>query len=185
MDLNQLPLETRSLRLRQFVPSDAATALILSNEESARAGLPSQVYRDYGHALSAIEFLMSQYSMPGHPRQGPYVLAIEHRASSTLIGHVGFSPLDEEVEIGFSVAEKYQRQGFASEAIVAASRWAFEAFKLNRILALTSATNLASRRTLLRARFAYEGDQTMRFQGAERQVSVYALSCNPGSKCGA
>ncbi len=185
MDLNQLPLETRSLQLRQFVPGDAATALILSNEETARTGLPSQVYRDYGHALSELEFLMSQYSTPGNPRHGPYVLAIEHRASSSLIGHVGFSPLDEEVEIGFSVAQKYQRQGFASEAIVAASRWAFEAFALDRILAITSATNIASRRTLVRARFAYEGDKAIRFQGAEKEVSVYALSGNSGQECGA
>lgn len=175
MDLNRLPLETRSLQLRQFVPGDAAAALILSNEESARTELPSQVYRDYGHALSEIEFLVSQYSTPGNPRHGPYVLAIEHRASSCLIGHVGFSPLDEDVEIGFSIAEKYQKQGLASEAIVAASRWAFEAFALDRILGIASATNLASRRTLERAEFAHEGDKAMRFQGIEKEVSVYAL----------
>lgn len=182
MNLNQLPLETRSLQLRQFVPGDAAAALILSNEESARTELPSQVYRDLDHALSELEFLMSQCSTPGNPRHGPYVLAIEHRGSSSLIGHVGFSPFDDEVEIGFSVAEKYQGQGFASEAIVAASRWAFEAFALNRILGITSATNIASRRTLVRARFAYEGDKTMRFQGTEKEVSVYALSCDPGQE---
>ena len=184
MNLNQLPLETRSLRLRQFVPGDAATALILSNEETARTWLPSQVYRDYAHALSALEFLTSQCSTPGDPRHGPYVLAIEHRASSSLIGHVGFSPLDEEVEIGFSVAQKYQRQGFAGEAIVAASRWAFQTFALNRILGITSVANIASRRTLVRARFAYEGDKTMRFQGTEQEVSVYALSGNSGYECG-
>jgi len=175
MELNQLPLETRSLLLRQFVPGDAAAALILSQEESARAELPSQVYRDLDHAISELEFLMSQYSTPGDPRHGPYVLAIEHRASSSLIGHVGFSSLDEDVEIGFSIAEKYQRRGFASEAIVAASRWAFEAFALDRILGIASATNLASRRTLERARFVHEGDRAMRFQGIEKEVSVYAL----------
>jgi RimJ/RimL family protein N-acetyltransferase len=175
MDLNQLPLETRSLQLRQFVPGDAAAALILSNEESSRAELPSQVYRDVGHALARLEYFMSQYSTPGDPRHGPYVLAIEHRASSSLIGHVGFSSLDEDVEIGFSIAEKYQRQGLASEAIIAASRWAFEAFALNRILGIASAANIASRRTLERARFAHERDETMSFQGTDKEVSVYAL----------
>lgn len=175
MDPTQLPLETRSLRLRQFVPGDAAAALILSNEESARAHLPSQVYRDLEHAISELKFLISQYSTPGNPKHGPYVLAVVHRASSSLIGHVGFSPLGQEVEIGFSVAQKYQGQGFASEALVAASRWALEAFALNRILGITSATNIASRRTLVRARFVYERDKSMRFQGTETEVSVYAL----------
>lgn len=182
MNSTQLPLETRSLRLRHFVPGDAATALILSNEETSRIGLPSQVLRDYAHALSHLEFLISQCSTPGNPRHGAYVLAIEHRASSSLIGHVGFSPLDDEVEIGFSIAEQYQRQGLATEAIVAASRWVSEVFALDRILAITFAANLASRRALLRAQFAYEGDKTMRFQGADEVVSVYALSGNSGQR---
>ncbi|MBK8232850.1 MAG: GNAT family N-acetyltransferase [Candidatus Eisenbacteria bacterium] len=101
-------------------------------------------------------------------------LAVEHRSSSTLIGHVGLSPLDDDVEIGFSIAESFQRQGLATEAIDAASHWAFETFALARILAITSATNTASRRTLLRAGFIYEGDKTMRFQGMDEAVSVYA-----------
>ena len=168
--------ETRSLVLRQFVPGDAAMVFLLSNEETARTWLPSQVYRDHAHALSVLESLMRQYSTPGNPRHGPYVLAIEHRASSSLIGHIGFSPLDGEVEIGFSIAQKYQRQGFASEAIVAASRWAFRAFALDRIVGITSVANVASRRALLRARFAYEGDKLMRSQGAEQEVCVYGLS---------
>jgi ribosomal-protein-alanine N-acetyltransferase len=175
---NRLPIETRSLLIRQFVPEDAATVLVLSNEETARTWLPSQVYRDQAHALSVLEFLISQYSTPGNPRHGPYVLAIEHRAHSALIGHVGFSPLDDEVEIGFAVAQGYQRQGFTTEAIVAASRWAFQTFELTRIVGITSAANIASRRTLARALFTYEGDRMLRFQGTEQEVSVYALSAN-------
>lgn len=185
MNLDTLPLETRSLRLRHFVLGDAATALLLSNEDSSRAGLPSQVYRDHDHAISELEFLMSQYSTPGHPRRGPYVLAIEHRASSSLIGHVGFSPLDEDVEIGFSIAERYQRQGLAIEAITAASRWAFEVFGLTRVLGITYSANTASRRTLERAGFVHEEDKTMRFQGADHQVSVYALSSGSAQESGA
>lgn len=176
MALDQLPIETRSLLLRHFDLGDATTMLILSNEQTARTWLPSQVYRDDAHARSALEFLLSQCSSPGNPRHGPYVLAIEHRTSSSLIGHIGFSPLDDEVEIGFSIAEKYQRQGFASEAIVAASDWALRTFALNRILGITSVANIGSRRALVRARFAYEGEKTMRFQGTEQQVCVYALS---------
>jgi len=92
-----------------------------------------------------------------------------------LIGHVGFSPLDDEVEIGFSIAQNYQRRGLAAEAILAASRWALQTFELDRIIAVTSAGNMASKRTLERAGFAYEGDEAMNFQGTEQDVSVYAL----------
>ena len=180
MAVSQLPIETRSLLIRKFVLQDAPAVFVLSNEETSRSGLPSQVCRDHAHAVSVLEFLISQCSTPGDPRHGPYVLAIEHRVDRLLIGHVGFSPLDDEVEIGFAIAQDYQRQGLATEAIVAASRWALREFELDRILGITSATNIPSKRTLVRARFAHEGDKTMRFQGSEQVVSVYALSRNAG-----
>lgn len=180
MNLDRLPIETMSLRLRHFVPGDSARLLVLSQEATARTWLPSQVYRDDAHALSAVEFLIGQCSSPGDPRRGPYVLAIEHRASATLIGHVGFSPLDGEVEIGFSIAQDYQGQGLAGEAIVAASRWALQAFRLDRIVAVAAAANAASRRVLARSRFAYEGDKTTHFQGSQQAVSIYTLSSDSG-----
>lgn len=148
---------------------------VLSNEKTSRVWLPSQVYEDDAHATAVLEHLISHYSTPGNPRRGPYVLAIEHRVDRRLIGHVGFSPLDDDVEIGFAIAQDYQKQGLATEAIVAASRWAFEAFELDRILGITSATNIASKRALARARFAHEGDRVMQFQGDEQPVSVHAL----------
>jgi RimJ/RimL family protein N-acetyltransferase len=173
---DQLPIVTRSLILRRFVLEDAAITLALSHEEPYRAWLSNQVYRDHAHARSALAFLIEQYSAPGHPRHGPYVLAVEHRAAGELIGHVGFSPLNDEVEIGFSIAQKHQRQWLATEAIVAATRWVFRTFELDRILAVTSIANVASKRAVLRAGFAHEEDKTMQFQGAEQEVSVYALS---------
>jgi ribosomal-protein-alanine N-acetyltransferase len=139
------------------------------------------VYKEHAHALSVLEFLIDQYSIPGDPRNGPYVLAIVHRADGALIGHVGLSPLDDEVEIGFAIAQSCQRQGLATEAVVAASRWGFEAFGLDRILGITSAANIASRRALIRARFAYIEGKVMRFQGAEQEVSVYALPRDIGA----
>ena len=185
MSLNRLPVTTRSLLIRQFVREDAGDVLILSNEETSRTWLPSQVYRDHAHAASVLEFLIAQYSTPANPRHGPYVLAIEHRTDRRLIGHVGLSPLEDDVEIGFAIGQSYQGQGFATEAIVAASRWAFQMFGLDRILGITSAANLASKRALVRAHFAHQEDKVMRFQGTERSVSVYALSANSGAERGA
>lgn len=176
MTQSPLPIETPSLLLRHFVLNDAPAALLLSNEATSRTWLPSQVYRDHAHAVSALAFLIQHYPAPGNPKLGPYVLAVEHRASGALIGHVGFSPLEDEVEIGFSIAQDYQRQGLATEAIIAASRWAFEAFELDKIVAVASAANHASKRTLARARFTCQEDKSMNFQGVAQDVSVYVLS---------
>jgi len=173
-----LPIETRSLLIRHLVPEDIASLFDLSHETAYRTWLPSQVFRDRDHADSVLDFLISQYLTPGHPGLGPYVLAVEHRGSGTLLGHVGFSPLDGDIEIGFAIAQAHQGQGYATEAIVAATRWALQAFELESILGITSAANVASKKTLLRAGFAHQREQTMDFQGTEQDVSVYALVRN-------
>jgi len=183
MAVNQLPLETRSLLLRHFVMEDAVALHTLSDEESSRTWLPSQVYRDHAHACSVLESLIRAYSAPGNPTKGPYVLGIEDRSDSTLIGHVGFSPFGNEVEVGFAIAERSQRQGLAAEAIGAASGWVFRTFGLKKILGITSAANIASMRTLRRAGFVHEEDRVMTFQGREEDVCVYVLS--RGSSLGA
>lgn len=169
------PITTPALRLRRFVRDDAPSVLALSREDAAAAWLPSQIYRDLEHATAVVEFLIAQYGTPGDPRRGPFVLAIEHAADGVLVGHVGLSPLDDDVEIGFAIAEAYQGRGLATEAVSAATRWAFGAYALPRIVGITAADNLASQRTLLRAGFVHETDRVMMFQGTERGVRVYKL----------
>ncbi len=180
--MHDLPLLTRSLRLRHFTPADAPRVCALSQEACGRAWLPSQVYRDAAHALAVIEFLVTQYQSPGHPARGPYVLAVEQRTDQALIGHVGFSPLGAQVEIGFAVAQDRQRHGLATEAIVSASAWAFRVFTLERILGVTAVANVASQRTLARAGFVHERDVTMAFQGTRQPVLLYALLRSTSAK---
>ena len=110
MVVGQPPLITRSLLLRPLSLEDVDIACALSNEESARKWLPSQVYRDIAHATSAVQFLIRQQSDPGDPRLGAYVLAIERKAEPGMIGHVGLSPLDRDVEVGFGIALAYQKK---------------------------------------------------------------------------
>ena len=90
------------------------------------------------------------------------------------------SPLDDDfagdVEIGFAIAEAYQRQGLAVEAVVAACRWAFRTFELPRILAIAARSNRGSRKVLARAGFEHQRDQIMCFQATEQAVSVYCLT---------
>lgn len=183
MSLDVLPLETRSLFLRRIVSDDAPDLFALSNEDAARTWLPSQIYRDESHARAAVEFLVGQYSRPGNPRRGAYVLAIDHKADRRTIGHVGFSPFGDDVEAGFAVAQRYQGQGLAAEAVVAACAWAITTFALDRILGITSAANTAARHTLVRAGFVHQEDRVQMFQGTEAPVGVYALVARSGTPC--
>jgi len=169
-------IETEALVLRPFELGDAATAYALSNEPASRQWLPSQVFADEVEARGVLKFLIDQYAAPADPRHGPYVLAVDHRSDGTLLGHVGLSPCEGDVEVGFAVAEAHQRQGLAVEAVIAACRWAFGRFGLPRILAIAAQSNQGSRKVLARAGFEHEVDRVMCFQATEQAVSVYYLS---------
>src|SRR6266496_1443834 len=57
--MTMVSLETRSLLLRPFAPSDVEPMLAMSQEDCARKWLPSQVYRDEAHAASAVSVRFS------------------------------------------------------------------------------------------------------------------------------
>jgi len=173
--LRRIPIETASLRLREFVPDDVSKVFQMSQEDGMRMWLPSQVYRDKTHAASVLSFLIAQYSAPGDPRLGPYVLGVQLRSSCELVGHVGFGPFRELVEVGFAIESAHLRKGFATEAVRAACEWATSAFSLASILGVTAAQNSASQGVLLRAGFARQKEEIMRFQGLEQPVIFFAF----------
>lgn len=145
----------------------------LNREPSTRRWLPSHVYADLNAATSRLRYLISCYASPGDPRISPYVLAVEHVASGALLGHVGFSPLGDEVEVSYAIAEDSRGRGYGPEALRYACRWAAENFKLPHIWAITATENAPSRRTLERAAFVHAEDTVMQFQGGQQRVSRY------------
>jgi RimJ/RimL family protein N-acetyltransferase len=174
-----LPLRTPALLLRHFTLEDALPMLRLNGEPSTRRWLPSHVYADPAKAKDALALLISSYTEPGHPQRGPYVLAVERADRLELLGHVGFSPLDGEVEVSYAIAESARGHGFGSEALTYACQWARQAFHLSGFLAVTAQENIASRRVLERTGFAHVRDETMRFQGTPQAVSRYVWRAKP------
>ena len=143
----------------------------LNAEPSTRRWLPSHVYAEAQEAIERMSYLISCYSSPGDPRLGPYVLAVEHVASGVLLGHIGFSPLDSDVEVSYAIAEEYRGRGYGAEAPAYACKWAASGFGIPRLLAITEPDNAPSRRTLERAGFRHREDSVMRSQGSEQTVS--------------
>ena len=168
-----LPIKAASCTLRAFVPDDAPKVFRMSQEDAVRTWLPSQVYRDPAHAASVLASLISHYSAPGDPRLGPYVLGVQ--AGGELIGHVGFGPLGEAVEVGFAIENAHRRKGIATAAVRAACDWAADTFSITTILGVTAAGNSASQGVLLRAGFVLQKEQVMRFQGLEQPVIFFAF----------
>ena len=179
--MNGLPLETPSLRLRRFVANDAAPMMALNAEASTSRWLPSHVYPTLEVASSRMAYLIGCYSAPGHPRRGPYVLAVELKDERRLLGHVGFSPFDDEIEVSYAIAESSRGRGHGTEALVHACDWLAGAFAVSRVLALTESANVISRRLLDKASFVLASEEVMMFQGHEQRVSRYHWH-SPGNR---
>ena len=142
--------------------------MALNGEPSTRRWLPSHVYVDAKEATERMRYLVSCYSSPGDPRLGPYVLAVEHLASGMLLGHVGFSPLDRDVEVSYAIAEDYRGRGYGAEALFHACKWAASSFGLKSLLAITASENVPSRHTLERTRFDHQPCGTVRHRRPQR-----------------
>ena len=150
--------------------------MTLNAEPTTRRWLPSHGYANHEDAVARLAVLIDCYTTPGHPRQGPYVMAIEHGNTGRLLGHVGFSPFHEDVEISYAIAEASRGRGYATEALILACNWIADTYAVPSILALTATENIPSRRTLERASFGQIEDDVMTFQATTQTVSRYRWS---------
>ena len=148
----RLPIRTSSLLLRPFEAEDCAKVFAMSRESAMREWIPDQVYRDEAEARRVLDHLIAQYQNPA-PAQRPFVLGISVKDTGDLIGHVGLSPAEGEVEIGYAIEEKSQGRGYATQAVAAMAEWGLARLGLSRILGIVSADNGASCRVLEKAGF--------------------------------
>ena len=167
------PILSRTVALRCFVPEDAPKAFAMSQESGVRTWLPDQVYESEARALEVLRHLMEKCRDPGTPSLAPYVLGVCIHGSRELIGHVGLSPLDGQVEIGYAIEEGRQRKGFASEAVRAMAEWALPRFSLPRIIAIVAADNAASCKVLQNAGFQLAGESMRSLHGRSGLVRTY------------
>ena len=88
-----------------------------------------------------------------------YAIWIIELSNGTHIGDLCFKGLDSNgvAEIGYGILEEYQGQGYATEAVEAALRWAFQNPNVTAIEAETDADNAASKRVLEKCGFLANG----------------------------
>ena len=95
-----------------------------------------------------------------HPDQWDwYAIWMIEKTDGTHIGDLCFKGLRENgiAEIGYGILEAYQGQGYATEAVRAACRWAFEHAEAKSLEAETDAGNAASQRVLVKCGFCPNG----------------------------
>jgi len=88
-----------------------------------------------------------------------YAIWMIELKNGTHIGELCFKGLNSTgiAEIGYGIIEKYQKHGYATEAVKAVSKWAFQKSKVVAIEAETDDNNIASKRVLEKCGFVFTG----------------------------
>lgn len=147
---NKIILTSKRLNLRFFNKNDLEKVFQMSQEEGIRRWLPDQCYQNRKETAEVINFLIECYSKID-PSEKPFVLGIELKENNELIGHIGLSPVEGLIEVGYALEEKYQGAGYATEAVKEFSAWAKEELNLKSIWGIVEKENLASAGVLEKA----------------------------------
>lgn len=161
-------LETERLKLRQWTLEDVSrVAPIYADADVMRyigAGLP------YSHEQTAqgMAKTIEQYRKLGYG-----MWAAEFKDSGEIVGQCGLKYWGafEEIEIGYLLAKTYWGQGLAIEAAEAVKDYAFEQLKLDSLIAVIYAENLASIRVA--EKLGMQLDRTVIM--LERPVVIYKV----------
>jgi len=117
-----------------------------------------------------------------HPDQWDwYAIWMIEKTDGTHIGDLCFKGLREDgiAEIGYGILEEHQGQGYATEAVRAACRWAFLHPDVRSLEAETDARNAASQRVLEKCGFRPNGsfgEEGPRFSLAPMEVKINILT---------
>lgn len=96
-----------------------------------------------------------------HPEQWKwYAIWMVELKSGTHIGELSFKGLSASgvAEIGYGIEEKYQGNGYATEAIKALTTWALNQPNVTQVEAETEPDNKASQRVLIKCGFMPTGE---------------------------
>lgn len=172
---NKTIIDTENLLLRYFSMNDAEKVYSMSIEEGMKKWIPDQVYKNLEEAEEVIEYLCSQYLRRPDPRKSPFVLGIELKNNNELIGHIGLSPLEDDVEIGYAIEDKHQGKGYATEAVKAMSEWALKSISLSSVLAVVASENANSCRVLEKAGYGLIEEKEREYLGSIRLCRLYRI----------
>jgi [ribosomal protein S5]-alanine N-acetyltransferase len=170
-------LYTKRLHLRRVGLSDTDALFDLYGTDDVAQYLDIDTLVDRAGAAALAEFFVRSYDEQFALRWG-----ITLQGDDRLIGTCVFNGLDTDnrrAEIGYDLLPAYWRQGIATEALHAILRYAFVEMELNRVEAVISPDNVASRALLKKLGFVQEGYLRQRIfqRGSFHDDVFYGLLC--------
>lgn len=163
-------LETNSLLIREYIHEDIPLVMQYSQENCKRNELPDEVFENMEQATNQINMCIHNYAQKTYP----LVYAIVLKESNTLIGDILLSPINEGIEIGYSIAERYQGNGYAAEVIKPFAEWVKKNMPyIKTLYGLAKKSNIASWKSLEKAGFAFSHEKELNFFGEVFTFKVY------------
>ncbi len=143
VDTHLEPILTERLRLRRSRPEDAEDISAYRSDPDVHR-YQGWERTDPAGIRAEIEAMAAR--VPGEP--GGWVqFSVEERESGRLVGDVGLSPAEEEpgvIKVGYTIAPAFQGRGYATEAVGALVRYAFDVLEADVVRAYASAENVPS-----------------------------------------
>lgn len=172
--------ETQQLAVREFTPDDVRQIYEYSQEESLKEGLPENVYNSVQETRKILDSLISNYSDDSDKIFYPYALGITIKGDRQLIGTIALSILpekfeDDVTEVIYSIGERYQNKGYATEALIGMVDWAKNKLHIPEIYALILRDNQASCKVLEKAGFSYRAESDKQRGGVTAYYKVYTI----------
>ena len=151
--------ETEHLKIRKFTSEDAHALYRNHLEEKVRKWIPNESYGSLEEAESAAVFYADRVT------KGvlPCVLAVELKENGELIGDVGINEVagnPEEVEIGYTISERYSGKGYATELLRSMTNFVCSTWKCRVLYGRVMRGNVASVRVLEKNGYVFEREES-------------------------
>ena len=157
-DFPEVRISADRLDIREFSPADASLV-----REVLQCGewlpLSTALLETAEYPADVNWWLAEAVHEPRRDRTGLNLMMLDRKADR-IVGWIYLTDVDEyarSAEIGYGVRPHAHGQGFATEALVAVSRWALTAGGLQRTWLSINTDNLASMRVAQKAAFTLEG----------------------------
>ena len=148
-------IETARLRLRPLTMRDDRDMFRYASDPEVSRHVLWEAHASPRETRSVLRAAIRQY------RAGdPSSFAIERLSDHRMIGTIGFMWINCEhrsAEVGYSLSRDCWNQGYATEAVRAACRWAFEQPGVTAVEAETAPDHAASQAVLHRVGFVPTG----------------------------
>lgn len=167
-------IETERFVLRAIEISDAEEIFHYFSKDEVTKYYDLDTFVEVNEAIRLIENWQTRFINDEGIRWG-----IATKEDNKIIGSCGFHNWEKEhfkAEVGFEVTPEYWREGVMTEVLRYILPYGFEKIGLYRIEALYDPDNTASKKTLEKAGFTYEG--TLRKSAFEKGRFCDAAICS-------